>query len=131
MTVSGFTRAAPDAANFAAGFARAAGWVDAFLEMMAAERAAAANTLTAYAKDLADAAGFLAARGSDLASASAEDIEAYFAALGARGLAPATAARRRAAVRQFYRFVLGERWRADDPSRRVDAPKRAGRCRRC
>jgi len=98
--------------------------MDAFLEMMAAERAAAANTLKAYGKDLADAAGFLARRGRDLADATAEDVEAYFADLGARGLAPATAARRRAAVRQFYRFVLGERWRADDPSRRVDAPKR-------
>ncbi|WP_309091401.1 tyrosine-type recombinase/integrase, partial [Phenylobacterium sp.] len=38
-------------------------------------------------------------------------------------LSPATAARRRAAVRQFYRFVLGEGWRDDDPSRRVEAPK--------
>ena len=92
--------------------------------MMAAERAAAANTLKAYARDLADAEGHLAPRGVDLASAAAEDIEAYFIELGARGLSPATAARRRAAVRQFYRFVLGERWRDDDPSRRVDAPKK-------
>ena len=92
--------------------------------MMSAERAAAANTLKAYAKDLADAEGRLASRGVDLASAAAEDIEAYFTDIGARGLAPATAARRRAAVRQFYRFVLGERWREDDPSRRVDAPKK-------
>jgi integrase/recombinase XerD len=91
--------------------------------MMAAERAAAANTLKAYAKDLADADAFLRRDGTDLAAASAEAIEAYFADMGARGLAPATAARRRAAVRQFYRFVLGERWRDDDPSRRVDAPK--------
>ena len=91
--------------------------------MMAAERAAAANTLKAYAKDLADADGFLKREGADLAGASAEAVEAYFADLGARGLSPATAARRRAAVRQFYRFVLGERWRDDDPSRRVDAPK--------
>jgi integrase/recombinase XerD len=101
-----------------------AGWIDAFLEMMAVERAAARNTLTAYGRDLEDASGFLAARGRDLAGASAEDVEAYFAELGARGLSPATAARRRAAVRQFYRFVLGEGWRADDPSRRVDAPKK-------
>ncbi|MBP9754473.1 MAG: tyrosine recombinase [Phenylobacterium sp.] len=100
------------------------GWAEAFLEMMAVERAAAKNTITAYGKDLADASGFLAGRGRDLGDASAEDIEAYFAALGARGLSPATASRRRAAVRQFYRFVLGEGWRTDDPSRRVDAPKR-------
>ncbi|MFZ0266332.1 site-specific tyrosine recombinase XerD [Caulobacter sp.] len=103
----------------------AAGWIDAFLEMMAVERAAARNTLTAYAKDLADARLFLASRG-DLDGASAEVVEAYFADLGARGLSPATAARRRSALRQFYRFVLGEGWREDDPSRRVEAPK-AGR----
>jgi len=101
-----------------------AAWTDAFLEMMAAERASARNTLTAYARDLEDAQGFLRARGSSLAAASAEDVEAYFTFLGARGLAPATAARRRSALRQFYRFVLGEAWRTDDPSRRVDAPRK-------
>jgi len=104
----------------------APGWIDAFLEMMAVERAAARNTLTAYEKDLVDARAFLAGRQDDLDTAPAEAIEAYFADLGARGLSPATAARRRSAVRQFYRFVLGEGWRADDPSRRVEAP-RAGR----
>jgi integrase/recombinase XerD len=103
---------------------KGASWAEAFLEMMAVERAAARNTLTAYARDLADATEFLAGRGQDLAAASAEDVEAYFADLGARGLSPATAARRRAAVRQFYRFALGEGWRTDDPSRRVEAPKK-------
>jgi integrase/recombinase XerD len=102
----------------------ASGWTEAFLEMMAVERAAAKNTLTAYAKDLADAEAFLAGRKRDLTDAAAEDIEAYFSDLGARGLSPATAARRRAAVRGLYRFALGESWRGDDPSRRVDAPKK-------
>ncbi|MBA4011124.1 MAG: recombinase XerD [Phenylobacterium sp.] len=101
-----------------------AGWIEAFLEMMAGERASARNTLTAYGKDLADAQAFLKGRGVDLSNAGAEQIEAYFAALSDRGMSPATAARRRSAVRQFYRFVLGEGWRADDPSRRVDAPKK-------
>ena len=99
------------------------GWTEAFLEMMAVERASARNTLTAYGKDLAEAVAFLQARGRDLSSATSEDIEAWFAAMGAAGLSPATAARRRATARQFYRFVLGEGWRTDDPSRRVEAPK--------
>ncbi len=103
---------------------KGAEWSEAFLEMMAAERGAAANTLSAYGKDLADAQSFLAGRGRDLADAAPEDIEAWFAGLGARGLAASTAARRRAAIRQFYRFVIGEGWRPDDPSRRVDAPRR-------
>ncbi len=98
-------------------------WAEAFLEMMAAERGAAPNTLRAYERDLADVSQFLAARGRDPASATAEDVEAYFANIGSRGLSAATAARRRSAVRQFYRFVLGETWRADDPTRRVEAPK--------
>ncbi len=100
-----------------------ANWAEAFLEMMAAERGAAANTLSAYGRDLADATAFLARRGRDLASATQEDIEAWFESLGRRGLAASTAARRRAAVRQFYGFVLGEAWRTDDPSRRVRAPR--------
>ena len=100
------------------------GWTEAFLEMMAVERAAARNTLTAYGRDLVDAAAFLRARGRDLGTATAEDIEAYFTSMGAAGLSPATASRRRAAVRQFYRFVLGEGWRTDDPSRRVEAPRK-------
>ena len=103
---------------------QAAGWVEAFLEMMSVERAAARNTLTAYTKDLADAEVFLRRRGGGLGDASAEDVEAYFAQLGAQGAAPATAARRRSALRQFYRFVLAEGWRTDDPSRRVEAPRK-------
>jgi integrase/recombinase XerD len=98
-------------------------WSEAFLEMMAVERAASRNTLAAYAADLGDLAGFLKGRASDLEAAAAEDIEAYFVAMAQRGLAPATAARRRASTRQFYRFALAEGWRTDDPSRRVSSPR--------
>jgi len=96
---------------------------EAFLEMMAAERGASPNTLAAYGRDLADAQGFLVAHGG-LMAASEEAVEAYFVDLARRGLSAATAARRRSAVRQFYRFALVEGWRADDPSRRGDAPKK-------
>src|SRR5436190_16258468 len=98
-------------------------WVEAFLEMMSVERSAAANTLTAYRRDLEEASGFLASRGKSLEDAAAEDVEAWFGHLGARGLSPATAARRRSSIRQFYRFALGESWISEDPSRRIDAPK--------
>jgi integrase/recombinase XerD len=96
--------------------------IEAFLEMLSAERGARANTLDAYARDLEDARAEV--RGG-LKSASAEAIEGYVAGMGRRGLSPATARRRISALRQFYRFLLGENVRADDPTSRLDAPKRA------
>ena len=96
---------------------------EAFLEMMAVERDASPNTLAAYGRDLEDAEAFLGRHGG-LKAATEEQVEAYFADLAVRGMSPATAARRRSAVRQFYRFCLAEGWRTDDPSRRVEAPKK-------
>ncbi|PZU56946.1 MAG: recombinase XerD [Brevundimonas sp.] len=93
--------------------------IEAFLEMMAVERDASPHTLAAYARDLADAE---TATGG-LMQADAEGLETWFADLSRRGLSAATAARRRSAVRQFYRFALAEGWRGDDPSRRLDAPR--------
>jgi integrase/recombinase XerD len=94
--------------------------VEAFLEMMAVERDASPHTLAAYARDLADAEAGLA---EGLMGADTAALETWFAGLSTRGLSAATAARRRSAVRQFYRFCLGEGWRGDDPSRRLDAPR--------
>lgn len=93
--------------------------IEAFLEMMAVERNASPHTLSAYGRDLADADAAV----GGLLSADETAIETWYADLSRRGLSAATAARRRSAVRQFYRFALGEGWRTDDPSRRLDAPK--------
>ncbi|WP_292037406.1 MULTISPECIES: site-specific tyrosine recombinase XerD [unclassified Brevundimonas] len=96
--------------------------IEAFLEMMAVERDASPHTLSAYGRDLTDAEVWLGDAGG-LMGADESALEAWFADLSRRGLSAATAARRRSSVRQFYRFALGEGWRADDPSRRIDAPK--------
>ena len=88
--------------------------------MMAVERDASPHTLSAYGRDLADAEAGIA---GGLMRGDEAGVEVWYAELGRRGLSPATQARRRSAVRQFYRFALGEGWRADDPSRRLDAPK--------
>lgn len=96
--------------------------VEAFLEMLSAERGARANTLDAYARDLEDARAHV--RGG-LRGASAEAIEAYVAGLAKRGLSAATVRRRISALRQFFRFLLQENVRGDDPTTRLDAPKRA------
>jgi integrase/recombinase XerD len=96
--------------------------IEAFLEMLSAERGARANTLDAYARDLEDVRAHV--RGT-LLGANPEAIEAYVAGLTQRGLAAATTRRRISALRQFYRFLLQENTRGDDPTSRLDAPKRA------
>jgi integrase/recombinase XerD len=97
--------------------------IDAFLEMMSAERGAAVNTIEAYRRDLSDYFGFLLARASDPLAASREDVSAYLANLKAQGLAASSSARRLSAVRQFHRFLCADAIRGDDPTRIVASPK--------
>jgi integrase/recombinase XerD len=95
-----------------------------FLDMLAAERGAGKNTLAAYGRDLADFTDHLAGRCS-VATATTDDIRAYLGDLAARGMQPATVARRLSAIRQLYRFLYAEGQRKDDPAAVLEGPKRA------
>ncbi len=99
---------------------------DAFLDMMAAERAAAANTLDSYRRDLDDLAAFLARSGLGLSQASTDDLRNYFAGLEGE-FAARSVARRLSAFRQFYRFLVSEGRRQDDPTAGIDPPKQGAR----
>lgn len=98
--------------------------VEMFLEMLAVERSASANTLDAYRRDLDDFARFLGKAGRTPADAGTEDIRDYLADLTARGFAPTSQARRLSAIRQFQKFLYGEGVRPTDPSGAVDSPRR-------
>ena len=98
--------------------------VEAFLEMMAVERGAAANTIDAYRRDLSEFQAFMQARSAhSLAEASPSDIETYIQTLAELGLAPATRARKLSSVRQLFKFLTAEQVVADDPSHSVAGPK--------
>ena len=97
--------------------------VEAFLEMLAAERGAARNTLLAYQADLDDFASFAAARGQLPAACDAALLQAYMANLQRAGLSARTASRRLSALRQFHQFLLREGMRVDDPTTLLDAPR--------
>lgn len=97
--------------------------IDAFLEMMAAERGAAANTQLAYLNDLEDFSAFLAVRGLSVHQAQIPDIRDYMADLRQRGMMPRTSARRLSCLRQFHQFLFAEGVRADDPSSIIDSPR--------
>jgi integrase/recombinase XerD len=96
--------------------------IDAFLEMLAAERGRARNTLLAYGRDLADYADFAASAGASAAAAETETVNAYMADLAGRGLSARTQARRLSALRQFHRFLVSE-GAAGDPTRLVESPR--------
>ena len=95
--------------------------IETFLEMMAAERGAAANTVDAYRRDLLAAAGLL--HPAPLSEAETRALSAALQSLAASGLSPRTQARRLAALRQFYRFLVSEGVRAGDPTATLDAPR--------
>ena len=91
--------------------------VDRFLDMLSAEAGSSPNTLAAYRSDLATAARDL---GADLGDADRDAL----ATLGGKwsGLAASTVARRSSALRRFYRFLVDDGLRADDPSTALPKP---------
>lgn len=95
--------------------------IEAFLEMMSAERGAAENTLSSYRRDLEDASQHL---GSRLADADAAGIRGYLDDIASRGFAATTQARKLSALRQFFRFLYAEGMRGDDPTGILDSPRR-------
>ena len=90
--------------------------VDRFLEMMAAEAGSSQHTLAAYRNDLERTAESV----GSLGKASSDDLSR----LGAqwRDLSAATVARRSAALRRFFGFLVDDGLRKDDPSASVPRP---------
>ncbi|MGE5368956.1 MAG: site-specific integrase, partial [Chloroflexota bacterium] len=97
--------------------------LDAFLDMLAAERGAARNTLDAYRRDLSDYIDFLHGRRRDPGDAATDDMRAWLADLDTRGMSTATVARRLSALRQFHKFLYVDRHRADDPAAALEGPR--------
>ena len=94
-----------------------------FLDMLMAERGAAAKTIEAYSRDLSAFLAYLAQKKTTGLEASAENVRTYLAELSRKGLAPTSRARKLSSMRQFFRFLLGEGLRADDPCSAIDSPK--------
>ncbi len=96
-------------------------YLDAFLDMLAAERNAAANTLAAYGRDLSQAAAYFKRRGKELDKITGPDVARYLASLSR--LAARSRARKLAALRQYFRFLASENFRADDPCAAEESPR--------
>ncbi|MGA9084854.1 MAG: site-specific tyrosine recombinase XerD, partial [Pseudolabrys sp.] len=99
--------------------------VELFLDMLAAERGAGENTLTAYRHDLDDLSAHLRAAGRTITKATTDDLRDFIANLSERGFKASSLARRLSAVRQIYKFLYAEGKRSDNPAAVLEGPKRA------
>ena len=93
-----------------------------FLALLAARRSP--RTVEAYRRDLADATASPALAGARPGAATAEQLQAYVTALVAKGLSPATVARRVAALRTYYRHLVLLGVRGDNPAAALDLPRK-------
>ncbi len=91
-----------------------------FLEMLAAEKGRAQNSLAAYSRDLNH---FLGHTNATFLKATDEDIREYLAFLHKEGLKVGTVARRLSAIRQLYLFLYRDGIRADNPAANIESPR--------
>jgi integrase/recombinase XerD len=96
-----------------------------YLGALQSEQGASRNTLAAYRHDLDDFLRFLTTHRRTPGAASADDVVSWLERLRARGLAPASVARRLSAVRGFYRHLLREGEVRRDPTEHLDTPRAA------
>ena len=96
-----------------------------FLEALASERGASANTIEAYRRDLSDYVVRLREQGTDAVTAGPAHVRAYLSSASAKGLKAASLARRLSAIRQFHKHLYAEGRRRDDPTLAIEGPRRA------
>ncbi len=94
-----------------------------FLDMMASERGASTNTLSAYTRDIDDFIAFLTRQQREMIAAQPADISSYIQQLSQSGLAPASRARKLSTLRQLFKFLLTEDLIGEDPTHGISGPK--------
>ncbi|MBF0626348.1 MAG: site-specific tyrosine recombinase XerD [Magnetococcales bacterium] len=97
--------------------------INRFLDDLMVEHGLSPNTLTAYRQDLEGLVAFLDPRGQDLVTVDREGVLEFLASLAARDMAASSVARKRSALRRFFRHLMKSGDREDDPTRLVEAPK--------
>lgn len=94
-----------------------------FLDVLWLERGLTPNTLAAYRSDLEQFALWLDGQGGGLLLAQREALLAYLQKRSIEGARPRSTARLLSSLRRFYRYLVRERLREDDPSARIDSPR--------
>lgn len=94
-----------------------------FINYLSVERGLAMNTLESYGRDLRQYSQFLGEDDADLDAVSRTTIVNYLLFLQKQGKATATIARRLAALKAFYQFLVREKRIKSDPTVNLESPK--------
>jgi integrase/recombinase XerD len=98
--------------------------VEKFIAYLVADRNLTPNTTSAYRTDLNQFLSFMATRKvSDMSRAENADIIAFMLYLREKQYSNATVARRTAAVKSFYAFLVSIRAVTVDPTNTIESPK--------
>ncbi len=97
--------------------------VRAFLKHLQVERGLAANTLSAYGRDLAKFSGFLKLRERRLEQVQRDDVLDFLAWLYRRKISSRSVARHLVTLRVFFRYSLAEGRISEDPTLNLESPK--------
>ena len=97
--------------------------LEAFLEMLVAERGASSNTLDAYRRDLLGFLYHAGELGKDFLTVDTDALRHYMRAQAKAGMSARTSARRLSALRQLFQFLFAEGYRSDNPALPIDRPK--------
>lgn len=105
---------------------QAADAVRRYVRYLKLERNYSPNTVEAYARDIDKLFAFCGRRGADALAASIEDLQEFAAALHDTGIGPTSRCRVLSGVRAFYKFLLIDGYRDDDPAALLESPETAG-----
>jgi len=100
-------------------------WLESFRDFLALESGHSANTVEAYLRDLRRMGDFATSRGiRDPARLTRVLLREFVFLLKDLGLSPSSIRRSVSAIRTYYGFLLGEGRVKDDPSDRLESPRR-------
>ncbi len=97
--------------------------VNDFMDFLIIERGLAKNSVAAYGTDLDRFVSYLSGRGKEVGAADKHDLSGHIQTLSAQGCAPRTISRKISAIKGLYKFLIGEKRVAADPTQNLVLPK--------
>ncbi len=97
--------------------------VNRYMRYLKLERNYSPNTLDAYWHDLQKLLGYLDAEHIDVTDVRLEDLQTFAATLHDIGVGPTSQCRILSGVRSFFRYLMLDGYRPDDPTELLESPQ--------